>query len=163
MIIRHTQKDVGKKDIKWIGPFTKRQVLFGGAGIVIGMSVYTFLGSLPIKIDGTTMFMISATPAAILSLFGWQRDIKLEQYLAIIYFYRIMSPQKRYFTVETELDKDDLEERYKKKIEDIESQIKDPKKLKKEKQKLTKAKKKEYAKQKHIYRHVESKKYPSYL
>ena len=100
-ISRNTQKDIGNYEAKLIGPFTTRQCIFVGVGLVpsffIGYSLFTT------KMDVITILFVIAIIMAPFLFFAFAHPygMKPETFLREYYIYHILAPAKRLYVRET--------------------------------------------------------------
>lgn len=103
-VSRKTQKDVGNYEAKFIGPFSARETVFLGIGIVISAIIGVFL-----EVMGTDFMTIAVAVLIIMSPFVWLAKAKpygmrAEIFLKEYYVYHILSPDCRPYKTETGLD-----------------------------------------------------------
>lgn len=138
MVMRKTQKDVGNFQSKLIGPFTARQTVFVGIGVIIDIFVYSILKGTGLDINSIIpvcfIVMVPFIALAYIHPYG----MKCEEFLYQYYIYHIAAPPVRKYETHTALD-------------DI------PEKLSKEEQKVQKRLHEKMKK------HKECKEYPSFL
>ena len=103
-VSRKTQKDVGKYEAKFIGPFTSRESIFIGIGAVVCTIIGVLLSVLGFDyISIAIVVVIAMTPFVWLGKatpYGMRADDFLKEY----YEYHIRRPSKRPYKTETTLD-----------------------------------------------------------
>lgn len=95
MIECNMPQDILKYEAKWIGPFSMRQALWGGAGIIMAVLSYTVF--FKNTADVSTRIVISALPALPFLAFGFIKIYgqPLEKSLAVIIMDNFIKPAKR--------------------------------------------------------------------
>jgi len=102
-VSRHTQKDIGNYEAKLLGPFTTRQCIFLGIGIIptaiIGYVLMTA------GVDFMTVFGLAIFIMAVPCFFAFGSsltyDMKPEDYVKDYYKYHILAPRRRLYKTET--------------------------------------------------------------
>ena len=103
-ISRHTQKDVGNFEPKFIGPFTMRQTVFVGVAAVICYITHAVIGKLGFDLMTQMVIMlVFACPALAIGFFK-PYGMKCEDFLVMYWFYHIKAPAIRKYVTVTDVD-----------------------------------------------------------
>lgn len=104
-VTRKTPKNIGNYRAKLIGPFSARQCVLIGMGLIPSVfAAYICLSTL--QLDATTTFMIVLiimSPFCVLAFFN-PYGMKPEDFIIDYYFYHIMSNNLRLYQTETMID-----------------------------------------------------------
>lgn len=123
---RKTQKDVGKFEHKFVGPFTTTQCIFAGIGIVLGVTIKFLLDGL--GIDNA----VSIMAAILFSAFGFVVGTKKIQGMSMLEYLKVYrdtcvnNPKKRLYKTVTDIDAYVELEKKKKEKEALQSGKKKP-------------------------------------
>lgn len=103
MIERNIPRDIEKYQSKFIGPFTKRQVLFGAPAIILAVGIYfltrNYIGELSILLA-----LLVGGPLMVCAVYR-PYNIPFEKFAKMVLFTYLLSPKHRLFKCENAYDK----------------------------------------------------------
>lgn len=98
-IERNIHKDISKYESKLIGPFTTRNIVFGGPGLILGVGSFILLNGYVSEDIRYIIAFALAIPLLLLAI-AKPYGIPLEKYIAIVFVSQVLSPKHRKYITE---------------------------------------------------------------
>jgi len=103
-VSRKTQKDVGKFEAKFIGPFTTTQTIFVVIGAVLALLVKFLMDAIGAPIEVTIVLIVVVVAPCI--FLGWKKFYGMPalEYIKVLYDKKYKNPGRRLYKTETDID-----------------------------------------------------------